>query len=110
MPEMPHECQGQKGSVRVEFTSKPITAWAGIASVVAKFLEEIGFRSWVESHVPHEERSNNAKGVSPKVLAQFLTALVGGYRFGHLSLWDDGIEAIKKSFGVEWGCLRWAVY
>ena len=88
--------------VYVEFTSKPITAWGGIASVIAKFLEEIGFRSWVESHVPIEERSNNAKGVYPKVLAQFLTALVGGYRFGHLSWWGHGIEAIKKSFGVQW--------
>ena len=88
--------------VYVEFTSKPITAWGGIASVIAKFLEEIGFREWGEGHVPIEERSNNAKGVYPKVLAQFLTALVGGHRFGHLSWWGHGIEAIKKSFGVEW--------
>jgi len=37
--------------VYVEFTSKPITVWGGIAGVIARLVDEIGFRSWVESHV-----------------------------------------------------------
>jgi hypothetical protein len=88
--------------VRIDFTAKPITAWGGLASIVAKLLEVLEFRSWVEAVVPIEERSNNAKGVYEKVLATFLTVLSGGERFSHLSWWSHGIEAIKKSFGVHW--------
>jgi len=92
----------QVNQVAIEFTNKPITAWGGIASVIAKFLERIEWRSWVESHIPVEETSNNARGIYPKVLAQFLTALVGGSRFAHLSWWGHGVEAIKETFGVTW--------
>jgi len=69
---------------------------------VAKFLEVLQFRSWVESAIPIEERSHNAKGVYEKVLATFLTVLAGGERFNHLSWWSHGSEAIKKSFAVQW--------
>ena len=88
--------------VRIQFTNKPITAWGGLASIVAKLLEVLEFRPWVESALPIEERSNNAKGVYEKVLATFLTVLSGGERFSHLSWWSHGIEAIKKAFAVEW--------
>ena len=88
--------------VKIAFTGKAITAWGGIGSVVAKFLERIGFRKWVEEHVPIKEVSNNGRGIYPKVLAQFLTVLVGGSRFAHLSWWGHGVEVIKASFGVEW--------
>jgi hypothetical protein len=88
--------------VRIRFTNKPITAWGGLATIVAKLLEVLEFRSWVESTIPIEERSNNAKGVYEKVLATFLTVLSGGQRFSHLSWWGHGIEAIKRAFAVEW--------
>jgi hypothetical protein len=88
--------------VRIQFTNKPITAWGGLATIVAKLLEVLEFRFWVESTIPIEERSNNAKGVYEKVLATFLTVLCGGERFSHLSWWGHGIEAIKKAFAVEW--------
>ena len=88
--------------VRIQFTNKPITAWAGLATTVAKLLEVLGFRLWVESSIPIKERSNNAKGIYEKVLATFLTVLCGGERFSHLSWWGHGIEAIKKAFAVEW--------
>ena len=88
--------------VKIEFTNKPITAWGGLAAMVAKLLEVLEFRSWVESALPIKERSNNAKGVYEKVLATFLTVLSGGERFSHLSWWSHGSEAIRKSFAVEW--------
>jgi hypothetical protein len=88
--------------VKIEFTNKPITAWGGLATIVAKLLEVLEFRSWVESALPIKERSNNAKGVYEKVLATFLTVLSGGERFSHLSWWSHGIEAIKKAFAVKW--------
>ena len=88
--------------VKIQFTNKPITAWGGLATIVAKLLEVLGFRSWVESVIPIEETSNNAKGVYEKALATFLTVLSGGERFSHLSWWSHGIETIKKAFAVEW--------
>jgi hypothetical protein len=88
--------------LRIQFTNKPITAWGGLATIVAKLLEVLEFRSWVESTIPIEERSNNAKGVYEKVLATFLTVLSGGERFSHLAWWSHGVEAIKKSFAVDW--------
>jgi hypothetical protein len=69
---------------------------------VAKLLEVLEFRSWVESTIPIKEKSNNAKGVYEKVLATFLTVLSGGERFSHLSWWSHGSEAIKKAFSVTW--------
>jgi hypothetical protein len=92
----------QVNQVKIQFTNKPITAWGGLATIVAKLLEVLGFRSWVESAFPIKERSNNAKGVYEKVLATFLTALSGGEHFSHLSWWSHGIEAIKKAFSVDW--------
>jgi len=88
--------------VKIQFTNKPITAWGGLATIVAKLLEVLEFRSWVESTVPIEETSNNAKGVYEKVLATFLTVLSGGERFSHLTWWAHGSEAIKKAFAVTW--------
>ena len=88
--------------VKIQFTNKPITAWGGLATIVAKLLEVLEFRSWVESVIPIKEKSNNAKGVYEKVLATFLTVLSGGERFSHLSWWGHGIEAIKG----EWRDVR----
>ena len=90
------------GQVRITFTNKPITAWGGLASVVAKFLERVDFRGWVQQHVPIRERSNNGRGVYEKVLGQLLTVLAGGERFAHLSWWGHGVEALRKAFAVGW--------
>jgi hypothetical protein len=100
------DCNNSKSlrvnQVKIQFTNKPITAWGGLATIVAKLLEVLEFRSWVESALPIEEKSNYAKGIYEKVLATFLTVLSGGERFSHLSWWSHGIEAIKKGFGVHW--------
>ena len=104
---MKHSSYGNSRSlkvnqVKIQFTTKPITAWGGLATIVAKLLEVLEFRSWVESALPIEEKSNYAQGIYEKVLATFLTVLSGGERFSHLSWWSHGSEAIKKSFGVHW--------
>ena len=43
---------------RVEFTSKPVTAFGGVATTLAKFLEVINFRSWVETSLPGNQQAN----------------------------------------------------
>jgi len=58
--------------------------------------------SLVEQTVPIVERSNNARGIYPKVLAHFLTVLTGGERFAHMQWWQHGVEAIEKAFAVKW--------
>jgi len=88
--------------VRIEFSNKPVTAWGGICTLVAKFLEQILFQEWVEENIPINEKSPNARGIYGKVLAQFLTCLTGGTRFSHLQWWGHGLEAVKRCFGVEW--------
>ncbi len=90
------------GQVFVEFTKKSITAWGGMAALIGAFVEQIGFRDWVEQAIPIVETSNNAKGVYPKVLAHFLTVLTGGERFAHMQWWQQGVEAIEKAFDVIW--------
>ena len=88
--------------VRIDFTDKPITAWGGMGVLMGKFLEQIQFRDWVERHVPIIETSPNAGGVYEKVLGQLLTVLGGGYRFAHSAMWNHGVEALKRVFGVDW--------
>jgi hypothetical protein len=88
--------------VRIDFTDKPITAWGGMGVLMGKFLEKIQFRDWVERHVPIIETSPNAGGVYEKVLGQLLTVLGGGYRFAHSMMWNHGVEALTRVFGVDW--------
>jgi hypothetical protein len=47
-----HKSSLQVNQVKIAFTSKPITAWGGIGSLIAKFLEGINFRQWAESSFP----------------------------------------------------------
>ncbi|MGQ9661471.1 MAG: hypothetical protein ACUVWX_03925 [Kiritimatiellia bacterium] len=84
------------GQVQITFTNKQLTAWGGACSVVAKFLERIGFREWVLAQVPVQERSPNAKGIYEKVLALLLTSLTGGTRFSHVTWWSHGMEGVAR--------------
>jgi hypothetical protein len=88
--------------VKIAFTPKPITAWGGIATLIAKFFEVIKLREWVERIIPFAETSPNGKGIYEKVLGHFLTVLCGGVRFSHLQWWHHGHEALCRVFGVSW--------
>lgn len=90
------------GQVRITFTNKELTAWGGACSVLAKFLEQISFRNWVEANIPIEEHSPNAKGIYPKVLSLLLTSIVGGTRFSDLKGWMHGRTVMASCFGVKW--------
>lgn len=92
----------QVGQVRITFTNKTLTAWGGACSVLAKFLERISFREWVEAHIPVKEHSPNAGGIYPKVLSLLLTSVAGGTRFSDLKGWMHGRRALAACFGVEW--------
>jgi len=87
--------------VRIEFTNKPMTSYGGI-SIMAKLLERISFRGWIEKNLPIEERSNNAKGIYGKVIGLFLTVLCGGNRYSHNGWWSHGATPLKAVFGLEW--------
>jgi len=103
---MKHKKNNKRSSyvnqVKITFTWKPITAWGGIATLIGKFLEGIGFQEWIEANIPISETSNNAKGIYAKILGQFLTVLTGGSRFQHVSWWGHGKEILLKTFKVAW--------
>jgi len=88
--------------VPVYFTGKPASAFGGLPLTLAKLLEVIGFREWVEQSIPIVETSPNAKGIYGKVLGLFLTVLAGGRRFSHWVSWGHGAEVLRQAFGVEW--------
>jgi hypothetical protein len=93
---------GARSQIRIDFTDKPISAWGGIASLVARYVEKLGFRDWVEENLPISEVSPNGRGRYEKVLGLFLTVLTGGDRFSHMGWWGHGKEIMCRSFGVEW--------
>jgi hypothetical protein len=92
----------QVNQVKIAFTKKLITPFAGIAALIGKFLEELNFKGWVEANIGISECSPNAKGLYTKVLGQFLTILVGGTRFSHMEWWRNGEEILYECFGVKW--------
>jgi hypothetical protein len=47
-------------SIPIEFTSKNLTSWGGIASVISHYLEKVNFREWIEECIPIEDTSNNS--------------------------------------------------
>ena len=89
------------GQVFVEFTKKPVSAWAGLAALVGGLLEQIGFRAWVDSALPVRETSNNACGGYSKVLSLMLTVFAGGERFSHMQWWGHGREVFERAFEVK---------
>ena len=91
---------GAKSQIQIGFTDKPISAWGGIASLVTRYVEKLGFREWVEKNLPITEASPNGKGRYEKVLALFLTVLTGGDRFSHMGWWGHGKEIIPRSADV----------
>lgn len=95
-----HNSKIRVGQVFVEFTKKPVSAWAGLASLVGGLLERIEFRSWVERSLPVSETSNNSCGVYSKVLAHMLTVFTGGERFGHMQWWSHGVEVFERALQV----------
>lgn len=89
------------GQVFVEFTKKPVSAWAGLAAVVGGLVQRIGFRPWLEQALPVRETSNNACGVYSKVLSHMLTVFAGGERFSHMQWWGHGVEVFERAFEVK---------
>ena len=75
-------CENQ---ARIKFTDKAITAWGGIAGIFSKFLDRINLQ-WVEKSLPMVRESEPwRREIQKKVLAMFLTVLVRGRRFHHVS-------------------------
>ncbi|HJO92541.1 MAG TPA: hypothetical protein QF753_04005 [Victivallales bacterium] len=55
-------------SIAVEFTSKNLTSWGGIASIISHYLEKLNFEKLVTDNIPIEDTSNNSVSKYSKVL------------------------------------------
>ena len=86
--------------IAVEFTSKNLTSWGGIGSIISHYLDKLNFEKWVTDNIPIEDTSNNSVSKYSKVLSLFITVLSGGRRFSHSSLWWHGEEVFRRCFGI----------
>lgn len=89
-------------ALRLGFTSKDMTAYGGVATLVAKFWATLGLREWIEEAMPIQERSPNGKGVWEKAAGHMITVMVGGRRFAHMGWWGHGKEVLQRALGVTW--------
>ena len=72
----------------------------GDFSVIAKLLENLDFRAYVEEMFPCGELSPNSIGVYGKVLGFGLTVLAGGRRLIHTMFLSDSLQIYQALFSV----------
>jgi len=87
------------GNLKIGFTNKKITAYAGY-SLLAAFFKKIKLKEVLEEVIPIVEVSPNSKGIYSKMIAYFLMIYAGGSRFSHL-LYLGCREILGKLFGVK---------
>ncbi len=66
--------------------------------VIAKLLENLDFRAYVEEMFPCGELSPNSTGVYGKVLGFRLTVLAGGRRLIHTMFLSDSLQIYQSLF------------
>lgn len=85
--------------VRIEFTNKKMTAYAGF-SLLAGFFEKIKLKDMLEAVIPIHEISPNKIDIYDKVIGYSLILYAGGTRFSHL-LYLGCKEILCKLFGAK---------
>lgn len=89
----------RNGELAIEYTSKPLSGWGGLA-LFFEYIEQIGFVRSIRQALANTKRSHN-QVENPDVLLTFLaTVLVGGNRFAHVQrVCHD--EVIRRIVGVK---------
>src|SRR5438105_5998498 len=87
------------GELPIEFTSKPLSGWGGLA-LFFEFAEQIGFSRLLRQVLPEMKQSNNKVENSDAVLTFLATVLAGGNRFAHVQrVCHD--EVIRRIIGAK---------
>lgn len=78
-----HKQSIRKGELPIEYTSKPLSGWGGLA-LFSEYIEQIGFVRAIQQAVPESKTSPNQVQNSDVLLTFLATVLVGGNRFAHV--------------------------
>ncbi|MDP2969133.1 MAG: IS1380 family transposase [Deltaproteobacteria bacterium] len=89
----------QVNKIKITFTKRQMTAYGGF-TLIASFLEQIGFAQMIERAIPITECSPNGMGIYGKVAAYVAMIFAGAERFSHL-IYLGNKEVLAKIFGVK---------
>jgi Transposase DDE domain group 1 len=78
-----HEQSIRKGELPIEYTSKPLSGWGGLA-LFFEYIEQIGFVRAIRRAVAESKTSPNQVLNSDVLLTFLATVLIGGNRFAHV--------------------------
>jgi len=88
-----------KGKVGIEYTSKPLSGWGGLVSLV-EWMDRLEVRRMLREALPDGRTSPNQVDVVDTVMGLWLTATTGGTRFSHVERLR-GDEALRVIAGVD---------
>jgi len=89
----------RKGELSIEYTSKPLSGWGGLA-LFFEYIEQIGFVQTIRQALINGKTSHNQVQTTDVVLTFLATVLVGGNRFAHVQrVCQD--EVIRRIVGAE---------
>jgi hypothetical protein len=95
----PHDNNRQGADIAIEYTSKPVSGWGGLA-LVGRFFSHMGVGEFLERALPDGRTSPNRVPVRDIGLQLMATVLTGGSRFAHSARIAHD-QVLKSIFGVE---------
>ena len=78
-----NDSRNGQGEVAIEYTSKPVSGWGGLA-VLMRYFDRLGVREHLEQGLPDGRTSPNQVGVVDMAMQLMATILTGGSRFSHV--------------------------
>src|SRR6266576_1046252 len=93
-----HEQSIRGGEVKIEYTTKALSGWGGLA-LLFEFGERVGFFRLLEGVLPNKKRSPNKVSSMDVVKTLYATVLSGGNRFAHAER-IRGDEVIRQVMGA----------
>lgn len=89
----------RNGELPIEYTSKPLSGWGGLA-LFFEYIEQIGFVRTIQQALANTKVSHNQVQNSDVLLTFLATVLVGGNRFAHVQrVCHD--EVIRRIVGAK---------
>lgn len=87
-----------RGDLKVEYTSKPVSGWGGLAPF-GRFVRRLRIRELLAVALPDGRTSKNLRTVVDMTMQLLVTVLIGGSRFEHVERVRCD-EVLKRIFEV----------